>query len=110
MAASAAVQEAVYLRQLLLDLGQPQHMATVLFEDNQGCIAMAANPVLHKRSKHIDIRYHFVRERVASGEIELKYIPTAQQLADLLTKALSRERVEMLRAGVLGHGQVRSAI
>ena len=106
MAASAAVQEAVYLRQLLFDLGQPQHMATVLFEDNQGCIAMAANPVLHKRSKHIDIRYHFVRERVASGEIELRYIPTQQQQADLLTKALSKERVESLRAGVLGHGAV----
>ena len=60
----------------------------MIFEDNQGCIALSANPVFHKRTKHIDIRYHFIRERVASGEVELRYVPTAEQLADLLTKGL----------------------
>jgi len=59
--------------------------------------------VSHKRTKHIDIRYHFTRERVESGEIELIYIPTEHQLADLLTKALESKRVAKLREKVLGY-------
>ena len=66
---------------------------TPIFEDNQGAIALAYNPVFHKRSKHIDVRYHFVRERVASGEVELLYVATEHQLADLLTKPLPAPRV-----------------
>lgn len=105
MAACAAVQEAIHLRQLMGDLGYKQDGATVIYEDNQGCIALSANPVFHKRTKHIDIRYHFIRERVASGEVELRYIPTEEQLADLLTKALPKPRTITLRDQVMGHGK-----
>ena len=104
MAACAAVQEAIHLRELMGDIGYKQDGATVIFEDNQGCIALSANPVFHKRTKHIDIRYHFIRERVASGEVELRYVPTAEQLADLLTKGLPRPRTLMLRDRIMGHG------
>ena len=103
MAACAGVQEAIYLRRLLNDLGYKQDQATVIYEDNQGCIALSENPVLHKRTKHIDIRYHFTRERVESGEIALRYVATEHQLADLLTKALSSQRVASLRKQVLGY-------
>lgn len=75
----------------------------MIYEDNQGCIALTENPVQHKRSKHIDIKHHFTREKVLSGEIRLQYIPTQDQLADLLTKPLERVRVEALRNRVLGH-------
>ena len=71
MAACAAAQEAIYLRRLLAELGFAQAQPTVIFEDNQGCIAMSENPVSNKRSKHIDIRWHFERETSASGENKL---------------------------------------
>ena len=88
MAACAAVQEAVHLRRLLDDLGFQQDQPTKIYEDNQGCIAMSNNPVMLKRTKHIDVRYHFIREKVENGDVVLKYIPTEDQLADAaFTKA-----------------------
>lgn len=57
--------------------------------DNISATYMAVNPVLHDRSKHIAIGYHFVREQVANGNLEVKYIPTKFQLADILIKELS---------------------
>lgn len=103
MALCSAVQEAVYLRRLLADLGFEQQEGTIIHEDNQSCIAMAENPVFHARSKHIAMRYHFTREKVASGEVRIKYLATQHQLADLLTKALERVRLVILRKGALGH-------
>ena len=68
---SAAVQEAVFLRRLLGDLGFAQGDPTTIFEDNQGCIYTSENSGLQQRTKHIDLRHHFIRERVESGEIKL---------------------------------------
>ena len=59
-----ATQEAIWLRRLLADIGEPPEGPKEIYEDNQGAISMAKNPVGHARTKHIDIRYHFVRERV----------------------------------------------
>ena len=70
-------------------MGFSQSSATVIIEDNQACIAMTKNPVFHKRSKHIDIRHHFVRERVLSGEISLIHCCTSDMIADVLTKPLA---------------------
>jgi hypothetical protein len=101
MAISAAIQEAIHLRQLLRDLGFQQRSKTVIWEDNQGCIALSNNPVFHKRTKHIDIRYHFVRERIEAGDIEVKYLPTQLQLADLLTKGLGKHRTITLAKAIM---------
>ena len=106
MAVSAAVQDAIYLRKLFNDLGFEQREPTVIHEDNQGCIALTENPVMHKRTKHIDIRHHFIRERVESGEIVLKYVATQDQLADMLTKPLKRPELERLRSVVMGQKQL----
>jgi len=103
MAASAAVQEAIYLRLLMEKLGFSQEGPTVIREDNQGCIALSENPVNHQRSKHIDIKYHFTRERVESEDVKLVYVPTEHQQADLLTKALAAPRTAYLRDRVLGY-------
>jgi hypothetical protein len=102
MALCSATQEAIHLRQLVKDLGHAQDEATVIFEDNAGCIALSENPVFHKRSKHIDIKYHFIRERVASNEIKVQYVPTEDQLADLLTKGLSKQRTSKLSTAIMG--------
>ena len=103
MSASAAVQEAMYLRQLLKDLKFDQKSATAIYEDNRGCIDLSENPVHHKRSKHIDIRYHYIRDKVESNDITLTYIHTQEQLADLLIKPLPKQRTQELRGQILGY-------
>lgn len=89
MALSDASQEAVWLRRMLFEIGGVQRDSTEIMEDNQGCIAMALNPVGHKRLKHVEIRYHFLRELVCRGTVSLRYCPTARMTADVLTKPLS---------------------
>ena len=71
--------------------------ATVLFEDNQSAICMAKKPQYHGRSKHIGIKYHYIRDQVKDGHIELKYCQTEEMIADMLTKGLYRDRFEKLR-------------
>ena len=68
-----------------------------VLEDNQGAIAMAKNPAGHKRSKHIDIRHHFIREVVQALTISLTYCPTIGMLANIFTKPLLKAQLEKLR-------------
>eukprot|EP00253_Pinus_taeda_P020153 PITA_20153 len=90
MAASLASCEAIWLRKMLFGLfGQPLR-PSVIYCDNQSCIKLTDNPVFHDRSKHIGIRYHFIRDYVQKGAVKLKYISTDEQVADILTKALPR--------------------
>lgn len=103
MALCAATQDVVYMRRLLEELGVKQKGSTIIFEDNQGCIALAENPVHHQRTKHIDVRYHFIRERVESGEIKIVYVPTSEQVADILTKPLAKVKFEKFRTLMMGH-------
>jgi hypothetical protein len=86
-----ATKEAVWLRKLLQELGHEQLQATVIFGDNQGAIALAKNPQFHGRSKHIDIQWHYVREKVADNTVELQWTETSRQVADGLTKPLNKE-------------------
>jgi hypothetical protein len=65
--------------------------------DNQSAIALSKNPVFHERSKHIDVRFHYIRECVDEGRIIIDYTTTEEQLADILTKALGRIRFLELR-------------
>ena len=97
MALSSAAQEAVWMRELVSDLGNSPINSTVIFEDNQSAISMAKNPQYHGRTKHINIKYHFIREQVANGTICLKYCKTEDMLADLLTKGVGPEKFERLR-------------
>ena len=96
VALSTATQEAVWLRKLLKDFGEAQDQATMVMEDNQGAICIAKNPAEHLRTKHIDIRYHYIREALSENIIKLDYCPTQHMLADILTKPLPKERFEML--------------
>jgi hypothetical protein len=88
MAASAAAKEALWLRKLLADLGVPVATAPISCDSN-GALALLHNPVLSERSKHIDVHHHFVRERVALGQVGFKYVSTAANAADMLTKPLA---------------------
>ena len=102
IALASATQESLWLQQLLADLKKESVKSMVIFEDNQSAISMAKNPQFHGRSKHIAIKYHFIREQVSSGKVELKYCRTNDMVADIMTKGLSGEQFEKLRlmAGV----------
>lgn len=100
MAASKATTEAIWLRTLLESIGFPQASATIVHADNQGCIALAHNPVSHSRAKHIDIRHHFIRERIQRSKIELKYISTHEMLADIFMKQLPLQSFAKFRAAL----------
>ena len=97
VAFSAATQEATWLRRLLSVLNVSTTTPTVLIEHNQGAIAIARNPIIHARTKHIDIRYHYVHETLQKRIIELRYCPTSDMIADILTKPLNKGRFETLR-------------
>ena len=99
MAAADAVKEALWLRKLLMDFNQPIGPVPI-YGDNQGALKLLKHPIASARSKHIDTRHHFARERVAFGEVKFAYISTDYMLADILTKALPKTRIEILRQGL----------
>jgi len=94
IAGAHAAKEAIWLGRLFVGLQQPSSFPIPLHIDNQSAIAIAKNPEFHDRTKHIDIRYHFLRHKVESGDITLDYVPTNDQPADILTKGLAREKHE----------------
>lgn len=96
VAAATATREAMWLRNLLKDIGSTCELGTVLFVDNQSAIRLVKNPVFHRRTKHIDIRYHYIREKFESNDVMVEYIPTELQCADILTKALPKDRLRKL--------------
>ena len=102
MAACGAAQEAVWLRRLLACFGRGTDDPTTIFGDNQGSLALMKNPVFHKRTKHIAIRFHYVRELVQSQVISCKYLCTEDMLADMMTKAVGGPRLVKLCSRFFG--------
>ena len=92
-----AAQENAWLVQLMSDLHQPMDYVVMLYCDNQSAIRLAENPVFHARTKHVEVHYHFIREKVLQEEIEMRQIKTDDQVADLFTKSLSTCKLEMFR-------------
>ncbi|KAL0317673.1 UNVERIFIED_CONTAM: Retrovirus-related Pol polyprotein from transposon TNT 1-94 [Sesamum angustifolium] len=97
IATAAISNQAIWLRRILEDIGEKQEEPTTIYCDNKSAIAITKNSVQHSRTKHIDIKYHSLREATTRGEIELKYCSTEEQLADIFTKALPRNKFEELR-------------
>ena len=87
VAASEAVQETLFFSYLLRDL-EITDVRPVLYTDSQGCIQVSKDPAKHWKLKHIDTQYHFVRDHVQEGDMEIKYVGTANNIADVLTKPL----------------------
>ena len=92
IALTDAAKQAVWIRGLLRELNLTEYLspslAAPIFSDNQACISIAKDPVAHRRTKHFDIRYHYIRELVSSGKVTVDYINTADMIADVLTKPL----------------------
>lgn len=97
IAAAAAVNQALWLRKILVDLQMTQAEPTRVFVDNQAAIAISNNSVFHGKTKHFNIKLYFLREVQKEGEVLLQYCKTEDQLADIFTKTLSKGRFENLR-------------
>ncbi|MCO5604381.1 hypothetical protein L7F22_058546 [Adiantum nelumboides] len=101
--AAVAACEISWLRKLLMDLRLQVDREVVIYCDNLSSIQLAENPVFHARTKHIEVHYHFVRDQVLASDIDLVYVSTEEQVADIFTKALGAEKLRRfwLMLGVL---------
>jgi histone deacetylase 1/2 len=86
--------EIIWVESLLKELGVQRNQTSCLWCDNMGATYLSANPIFHARMKHIEIDFHFVRERVASKQLEIRFIPSKDQVADGFTKALPTRQFE----------------
>jgi hypothetical protein len=100
-AEAAAVQEVLWLRGLLKELGLRCQMGSLVYGDNQSTIAISKNGVRSDRTKHVDVKYHFITETISSGEVKLQWVPTTEQQADIFTKALAAPVFEHFRAQLM---------
>ena len=94
---SEAVKDVIWLRSVLEEVDLKQKGPTVMHQDNQGTIAFSKNPRVHKRTKHIDVKHHMIREHIEDGTIAVQYIPSHKNLADLFTKPLVRVQFKILK-------------
>jgi histone deacetylase 1/2 len=92
--------EAMWVESLLKELGVVQQWTPVLWCDNLGATYLTANPVFHSRTKHIEIDFHFVRERVAAGVLQVRFISSDDQLADVFTKPATQQMLNRFRTNL----------
>ena len=100
IAASEAVKGIMWITLLIKSLSTTGGEQPILYIDNQSAIRLVKNPEFHKRTKHIDVRYHFIREKYEDGLFLLQFIGTEDQIADILTKPLVKDRFEKLRSAI----------
>ena len=97
VAAASCVCQGVWMRRVLEKLGHSQGKCTTVLCDNSSTIKLSKNPVMHGRSKHIDVRFHFLRDLTREGVVELKHCVTQEQVADIMTKPLKLDVFLKLR-------------
>ena len=97
MVATAAVCQEIWMRRMLTSLCQEKAKGTMIFCDSSLAISLSKNYVFHKRTKHIETSFHYIRELVNNGEIVLEHYRTQKQFADILTKPLGQKSFEFLR-------------
>ena len=97
IAATMAACQGIWLRRLLTEVAKQKVPPVTLYVDNQSALDLMRNPVFHGRSKHIDIRYHFIRDCVEKGEVTVHYVCTKRQKADVLTKAMAKAKHEEMK-------------
>jgi len=94
---SKATKEMIWLKNLLKELGKQQDDSP-LFSDSQSVICLAKNSILHSRCKHIELKYHFIRNLINDGDLFLLKIPGAENLVDMLTKTVTRTKLRLCTA------------
>ena len=101
IALAHGLKELLWTKQIIEELGIKIRTPILVHEDNQTCIKIAENPMSQKRTRHMDIRYHFIRDFVQDKTIKLVYCQTDFQQADILTKPLARPAFERLRGHIM---------
>ena len=96
VAETHAAKEGIWLGSFVNEITGKDNRPLTIKADNQGVIALAKDNKFHSRTKHIDLRYHFIREAVEEGKIKMEYVPTSKNVADIFTKALPRPKFEDL--------------
>ena len=104
-----AVAECTWLRQLLQELLCDIPKAMIVYYDKVSAVYLSANQVHHRRTKHIELDIHFVREQAALGRVRVLHVPTAQQSADVMTKGLPPSTFEDFRSSLCVSGDVSTA-
>ena len=99
-AAANSVAEASWLRQLLAELRSPLAKSTLVYCDNISAVYLSTNPVQHQRTKHVEIDLHFVRDRVAVGDVRVLHVPITSQFADIFTKGLPSSTFSEFRSSL----------
>lgn len=103
MALAATMQETLYLVQLLNQTDDLcDYTPVTIYEDNQGAIALSKNPVCRQRCKHVDTKYHFVQSTLVDGKITIEYCPTADMVADILTKPVIKALLDRFMSFIFG--------
>ena len=102
MALASTIQECIYLEQLLEGIDDYKYTQTIVYEDNQGTIALAKNPVSRQRCKHVDIKYHFIRSNVNEGKVTLVYCSTEEMVADIMTKPVTKLKLKKFAGIIFG--------
>jgi hypothetical protein len=99
------VAEASWLRQLLAEIHSPLAKSTLVYCDNVSVVYLSTNPIQHQRTKHVEIDLHFVRDRVAIGDVQVLHVPTSSQFADIFTKGLPSSTFSEFRSSLnVAHG------
>ena len=106
---AAAVQEALYLKQLLEEFGIQKKHPLAIGEDNQSCIKLWQNPVMHKRSKHIEAKFHFIRDKTEDRTISIHYAHTDKMASGIFEKILPVSNVETFRTVLMETDSTQSA-
>ncbi len=103
IALAVTAQESMYLVQLLNSMDNDcLYIPVQIFEDNQGAIALSKNPVCRQRCKHVDVRYHFIRSALSNGKVTVEYCPTEEMVADVMTKPVTKFKLEKFKSFMFG--------
>ena len=97
MAATEAAKQAIWLQELMSEVVGHESKKVTIKVDNKSAISLTKNPVFHGRSKHIHRRYHFIRECVENGQVDVEHVAGDKQKADILTKGLGRLKFKEMR-------------
>lgn len=99
IALTSTIQEGIWLQQLAREINYPL-LPTTIYCDNQSAKLLATSSGFKDRTKHIDIRHHFIREKIQNNIVKVNYINTNENLADVLTKAVTKEKLEYCAIGM----------
>jgi hypothetical protein len=100
-AEAAAIQEALWVRGMLAELGLGASTASTVYGDNKSTIAVSKNGVRSQRTKHVDVKYHFITDTIEAEHVQMQWVPSADNLADIFTKPLDVQTFQGLRSHLM---------